>query len=213
MENLIKIQQELVAKKDGYNTFGKFSFRSAEQILENVKPLLKKYNCTILIEDELEVHGDWHYVKSTIKFFDLNQKENVFIVQTSSYAREDENRSGISQAQSTGCSSSYARKYALGAMFLIDDADNDPDTQENGGVESKKKTTSKKNVQSTSANERINASSLKGEYKEAYEKAIKDVKECKSTDDLQEIWKSNAGLHNVVEFISEVTSKKTFLSK
>jgi hypothetical protein len=124
MDALIKIQSELKAPKSQYNSFGKYSYRNAEDILEAVKPLLSKYNATMYITDEVVEVGGRIYVKATVTLSD--GKETIT---ASAYAREPETRKGMDDSQITGATSSYARKYALNGLFAIDDT-KDNDTNE-----------------------------------------------------------------------------------
>ena len=124
MDALIKIQSELKAPKSQYNSFGKYSYRNAEDILEAVKPLLSKYNATMYITDEVVEVGGRIYVKATVTLSD--GKETIT---ASAYAREPETRKGMDDSQITGATSSYARKYALNGLFAIDDT-KDADTNE-----------------------------------------------------------------------------------
>lgn len=117
-EKLYNIQQELKAPKGQYNKFGNFKYRSCEDILEAVKPLLKKYKVTLVIEDELQYIGDRYYVKAITNLIDI---ENDEVISNSAYAREEENKKGMDGSQITGASSSYARKYALNGLLAIDD--------------------------------------------------------------------------------------------
>jgi hypothetical protein len=126
MDCLRSIQCELKAPKGQYNSFGKYSYRSCEDILEAVKPLLDKYKATVYITDEVGSVGDRIYVKATATFVDKDGKE----VSVSAFAREPVARKGMDEAQVTGATSSYARKYALNGLFLIDD-NKDADTDEN----------------------------------------------------------------------------------
>lgn len=124
MDSLISIQSELKAPKSQYNSFGKYSYRNAEDILEAVKPLLSKYNATMYITDEVVEVGSRIYVKATVTLSD--GKETIT---ASAYAREPETRKGMDDSQITGATSSYARKYALNGLFAIDDT-KDADTNE-----------------------------------------------------------------------------------
>lgn len=125
-EKLMHIQTELKAPKDQYNDFGKYKYRSAESILEAVKPLLKAYGVSVTLTDEVcEVCGRV-YVKSTATLTDSLTGANVAVT---AYAREEQTKKGYDEAQLTGACSSYARKYALNGLFLIDDT-KDVDTNE-----------------------------------------------------------------------------------
>ena len=119
MKKLLEIQQKLKAPKNLYNSFGGFAYRSAENILEALKPLLAETNTTLLISDELCNIGERYYVRAVVQLYDL-EKGNL-IAETVAFAREEENKKGMDGSQITGASSSYARKYALNGMFLIDD--------------------------------------------------------------------------------------------
>jgi hypothetical protein len=121
MKELIAIQAELKAPKNQYNAFGKYKYRSVEDILEAVKPLLLKYECTLIIEDEVKEVGGIVFIEATASI----QKDMEGRAVTAQ-AGIDINRKGMDVAQSFGSSSSYARKYALNGLFLIDDT-KDPD--------------------------------------------------------------------------------------
>lgn len=121
---LMNIQQELKAPKGQYNSFGKYSYRSCEDILEAVKPLLKKEKAVLIISDELQYIGDRYYIKATATLIDT---ESDATISNSAYAREEETKKGMDGSQITGASSSYARKYALNGLFGIDD-NKDSDT-------------------------------------------------------------------------------------
>ena len=129
-EKLNKIQTELNCPKRQKNTFGGYQFRSASDILEAVKPLLKKYNLTLTVTDEVQLIGDRFYIKATATIYDT-EKEGHYI-QTSAYAREGKEQRGMSDAQLTGSTSSYARKYAMNGLFSIDDVE-DPDATNTHG--------------------------------------------------------------------------------
>jgi hypothetical protein len=118
MKNLIKIQSELKSPKTQRNNFGNYNYRNCEDILEAVKPLLDKYECTLTISDDIVEVGGRVYIKATATFYDIKLGINSSV---SAYAREPEQQKGMSESQITGASSSYARKYALNGLFLIDD--------------------------------------------------------------------------------------------
>lgn len=126
MKELQIIQEELKAPKNQFNNFGKYKYRSCEDILEGLKPLLKKTETTILMSDDVVLCGDRVYVKSTAT---LINKDNIEI-KVSSLAREPLSQKGMSDPQVTGSASSYARKYALCGLFAIDDTV-DTDSQDN----------------------------------------------------------------------------------
>lgn len=116
--SLQAIQAKLKAPKNQYNTFGKYPYRSQEDILEALKPLLVQYNYSLIISDKIVAVLSRVYVEATVTLYDDQVKA---IAQNTAYAREPETRKGMDESQITGATSSYARKYALNGMFLIDD--------------------------------------------------------------------------------------------
>lgn len=126
-ERLAKIQIALKAPKGQFNSFGKYNYRSCEDILEALKPLLKEQGLVLILSDEIVCIGARYYIKATALLKSVNDdNEQIF---NTAYAREDENKKGADVAQITGACSSYARKYALNGLFLIDDT-KDADTNE-----------------------------------------------------------------------------------
>lgn len=123
---LMQVQSELKAPKGQYNSFGKYKYRSCEDILEALKPVLTKAEATVNISDELVLIGARYYVKAMATFVDVETGESV---SGTAYAREEETKKGMDGSQITGTASSYARKYALNGLFLIDDT-KDADTDE-----------------------------------------------------------------------------------
>ena len=128
---LLNVQSELKAPKSQYNSFGKYKYRSCEDILEALKPILNKNKATVIISDDILFVEGRHYIKATVKFIDT---ENGEMVENSALAREDEIKKGMDSSQITGSVSSYARKYALNGMFAIDDT-KDSDSTNTHGVE------------------------------------------------------------------------------
>ena len=128
---LLNVQSELKAPKSQYNSFGKYKYRSCEDILEALKPILNKNKATVIISDDILFVEGRHYIKATVKFIDT---ENGEMVENSALAREDEVKKGMDSSQITGSVSSYARKYALNGMFAID-ATKDSDSTNTHGVE------------------------------------------------------------------------------
>lgn len=122
-EALAAVQSALKAPKGQYNSFGKYSYRSCEDILEAVKPLLKESGLLLQLSDEPVMVGDWHYIKATATVADFSGNQ-VFCT---AYAREPVEKKGMDDSQITGTASSYARKYALNGLFCIDDT-KDADT-------------------------------------------------------------------------------------
>ena len=133
-EKLMNVQAELKAPKGQYNSFGKYNFRSCEDILEAVKPLLKANKLSLNISDEIILIGDRFYIKATATVTDVESEDKT---SSSALAREDETKKGMDLAQVTGSVSSYARKYALNGLFCIDD-NKDSDSTNTHGKEGKK---------------------------------------------------------------------------
>lgn len=125
-EKLLNIQSELKAPKGQYNSFGKYKYRSCEDILEAVKPLCKKYKATLILSDELECKGERYYIKASARLIDIEDSTSIY---NTAYAREEQEKKGMDGSQITGTASSYARKYALNGLFNIDDT-KDADTDE-----------------------------------------------------------------------------------
>lgn len=121
-EKLIKVQTLLKAPKSQYNNFGKYNYRSCEDILEAVKPILEEVGLTLLITDTIEIIANRYYVKAECTLIDTEDGSNL---KTTAYAREAEEKKGMDVAQVTGATSTYARKYALNGLFLIDDTKDD----------------------------------------------------------------------------------------
>lgn len=115
---LIAIQSKLKAPKSQYNSFGKYSYRNCEDILEAVKPLLASNGCTLIVSDTVEMIGDRYYIKATARLIDIETGETA---EASALAREEESKKGMDASQVTGATSSYARKYCLNGLFGIDD--------------------------------------------------------------------------------------------
>lgn len=127
-EKLSLIQAELKAPKNQHNDFGNFNYRSCEDILEALKPLLQKSKTFLTISDEIVNIGSRFYIRTTAALCDAESESYISVY---GYAREPENRPKMDEAQVTGSSSSYARKYALNGLFCIDDA-KDPDATNTG---------------------------------------------------------------------------------
>lgn len=123
-KKILNVQTELKAPKNQYNSFGKYKYRSAEDILEGLKPLLAKHELLQTISDEIVLVGDRFYLKATVTV--RHGEEEISV---SGYAREALNKKGMDESQITGTASSYARKYALNGMWAIDDT-KDSDTDE-----------------------------------------------------------------------------------
>ena len=112
------IQTKLKAPKSQRNSFGNYNYRSCEDILEAVKPLLDEFKVALTIKDEIILIGERYYIKATATLIDIDTGDTT---ETSAYARESAEKRGMDSSQVTGATSSYARKYALNGLFAIDD--------------------------------------------------------------------------------------------
>ncbi len=130
MDILSKIQTELNAPKNQRNSFGKYNYRSCEDILEGLKPLLKEYKASVVLSDNIKMVGDRIYVEATAILRTVSDSGSVYeLAKSTAFAREPLSQKGMNEAQITGSASSYARKYALNGLFAIDD-NKDADTDE-----------------------------------------------------------------------------------
>lgn len=128
-EKLLNIQTELKAPKSQRNNFGDYNYRSCEDILEAVKPFLKKEKCVLVINDEVQKIENRYYLKAVVNLIDVENGESIT---ASAFAREEETKKKMDGSQITGASSSYARKYALNGLFAIDDTkDSDATNHDN----------------------------------------------------------------------------------
>lgn len=150
-QRLLNIQQSLIAPKEQFNKFGGYSYRTAEDILAYAKPLLDKENLLLSLTDEIVLIGDRFYVKATAVLQDIVNHEQR--IKVTAFAREPFAKKGMDESQITGSTSSYARKYALNGLFLIDD-NKDPDSSEyhvQGQGQQKQRQTKPKQVQTQKA--------------------------------------------------------------
>lgn len=134
------IQSKLKAPKSQFNSFGKYNYRNCEDILEAVKPLLLEFECILTLSDNIQEISGRFYVCATAAIYDVEQEGNC---QVTAYAREEEAKSGMAAAQITGSASSYARKYALNGLFLIDDTKDDDYTSSESKAQNKATATPK----------------------------------------------------------------------
>ncbi len=195
-EKLSKVQSELSVPKSNWNKYSEFYYRSAEDILEALKPLLGEHKLVLTIKDEVKMIGERYYVEAQVTLVDAEAEGKSIVV--TAYARETESRKGMDASQITGSTSSYARKYALNGLFAIDDT-KDSDTMNNKEPKQEKKG-NKKPVAKSSRDEKLkqlyaiakerNIESEIADYiKTAYSKeASKDLTE-KEVDELLEVAK------------------------
>jgi hypothetical protein len=176
-EKLAIVQKELKAPKGQFNTFGKYNYRSCEDIMEAVKPLCVDNGLVLTISDTIVLIGDRYYVKATSTVRDITNGDEL---SNDAYARESLDKKGMDESQITGSSSSYARKYALNGLFCIDDT-KDADTNEQdkaidkGKQESKKAEPKKQEPQKATklnCNELLTIGFQKGYKAEAIEKMV-----------------------------------------
>ena len=172
MNRLIEIQNELKAPKNQRNNFGGYNYRSCEDILEAVKPLLKKHGLALIISDEVCNIGERYYVRAVAQLLDGAKAHDNIIAETVAYAREEESKKGMDASQLTGSTSSYARKYALNGLFAIDD-NKDSDATNTHGKDKEK--TIKEKVQDIKDDAPI----------------LAGMAECKSEEECNNYWKEN----------------------
>lgn len=189
MKELVKIQGTLKANKCLRNDYGKFNYRSAETILQAVKPICQELGCQLILTDDLQMIGDRYYVKATATLTNADgEKESA-----TAFARECPARSGMDEAQITGAASSYARKYALNGLFAIDDT-KDPDDPE-------------------LTKKRLEEEKAKAEQAANLETAKKEVDTAKTVEELNAIFYKYKDLQKNQEFINALTNKKNILQK
>lgn len=184
MKELNLIQTKLNAPKNQYNSFGGYNYRNLEDVLEALKPLLKETGCTLLISDRIEEIGGRFYVKATATLVNAEGEEAT----TTAFAREEETRKGMDGSQITGAASSYARKYALGGLFCIDDnkdADyaKNPETEPAPDKPKKEKKDPIEGLKKEEEKARFTAQSV--------EEAVEMVKNAKNSRELTAIWTAN----------------------
>ena len=171
MKRLIEIQQELKAPKNQKNSFGGYNYRSCEDILEAVKPLLKKQGLALVIKDDILAIDGRFYIKATASLFDENKDK---IAETTALAREEESKKGMDASQLTGSTSSYARKYALNGLFAIDD-NKDADAINTHGKEVKKVVDNSVDLDIIEGLKACDTLANLVRYKDSYKDKVKDV--------------------------------------
>ena len=129
-EKLMHIQQEIKATKNLRNDFGRFNYRNAENIFEAAKPLCAKYKVVLKVSDDLEEKCGHPYIKAVAELYDTESQEGQWVMGSVAYARIPDGKKGMDDSQICGSASSYARKYALGGLFCLDD-NKDPDSMDN----------------------------------------------------------------------------------
>lgn len=193
MKELIKIQSELKAPKNLYNKFGGYAYRSAESILEAVKPLCAANNCTLTLTDSIELVGSRYYIKATARLTNENGETH----EVSAFAREEDNKKGMDAAQITGSASSYARKYALNGLFCIDDV-RDPDMMDNSDKPESKTKPKRAENRPIPAGDDLNTK---------IKETIRAIEAVNTTEELNNIWKGLDNELKAVELIKNTIIK------
>lgn len=184
MEELMNIQSKLNVPKSLRNNFGGYNYRSAELILEAVKPLLKENECTLTIDDDIIQVGDRIYIKATVR---LKNKSGE-VETASAYAREPLSKKGQDDSQITGAASSYARKYALNGLFCIDDT---------------------KDADALNVNKEYTQPAIDANL----EMVISNIKVAGSVEELSKIWNECYAYQSNKAFVSALTNRKKELTK
>ena len=175
---LMKVQSKLKAPKGQYNSFGKYSYRSCEDILEALKPLLAEVGAIVNVSDEIKLIGDRFYVEATAMFLDCETGDSIV---AKAYAREDESKKGMDLAQVTGSVSSYARKYALNGLFAIDD-NKDSDATNTHGKEIKPNMTPVSGLSEAQLKRLYTIGNKAGFKKDVVEATVKKMFGCEPKD-------------------------------
>ena len=204
MNEMVYIQTSLKAPKNQRNNFGNYNYRSCEDILEAVKPLLKETSCTLTVSDEIVSIADRIYVKATATLKTASGEAYT----TTAFAREPLAKKGMDDSQVTGATSSYARKYALNGLFCIDD-NKDADFLNTNkefteppkakAAEPKKKEPAKQAATSLFSQE---------QYEEAFQNVKPEIEKASSISTLMAIFNGNPGLHDYQPFSNAMTARK-----
>ncbi len=215
MTVLTTIQKELKAPKGQRNKFGNYNYRSAEDILEAAKPLLAKHDSQLTLTDEPIMQGEWHYIKATATLITKDGETTV-----NAYARESPVKKGMDDSQITGTASSYARKYALNGLFLIDDT-KDADTDEYQEQQNKTKTATRSQSKPQTSKQsgaqalEIKKTTLSNEAKAIAKSmnaseaiVLQDLAERAKVKDIAKRWGSGLTLAEVTKMLTEVPKLK-----
>lgn len=198
MKELVEIQNKLNAPKGQYNKFGNYRYRSCEDILAAVKPLLKESECTLTISDDVVMVSNRIYIKATAT---LKNGSNETVV-TTAFAREEEQKKGMDGSQVTGAASSYARKYALNGLFAIDDTKDADSMNDNAQYTEPQK----KEPFPPKVNE--NGETLYDIFKEY---ALPSIEQAQTAEELTRIYNDYQQLHTMSEFGSALTARRKAL--
>ena len=177
-EKLMTVQTKLRAPKGQYNSFGKYSYRSCEDILEALKPLLAEVGAIVNVSDEIKLIGDRFYVEATASFIDVETGERMI---AKASAREAETKKGMDDSQVTGSVSSYARKYALNGLFAIDD-NKDADSTNTHGKDIKPNMTPVSGLSEAQIKRLLAIGNKSGFNKDTIVKTVKKLYGCELKD-------------------------------
>lgn len=199
MKELVKIQSELKAPKSQYNKFGNYAYRSAEDILEAVKPLTVKHDCCLTVSDNIIMLGDRFYIEATARI--VNAKGEA--VEVTALAREADSQKGMAEPQITGSTSSYARKYALNGLFCIDDTKDADYTNMHGmdGADKPKASVTPKAVAPKAvAPKAVKAKTITPKVEDIPKEVRQRIADATKREDVASVWKDFANLRNNQEF-------------
>ena len=206
-EKLGIIQSKLKAPKGQYNSFGKYKYRSCEDILEAVKPLLVETKTVLCITDQMEVVGDRIYVRAETHLKDAEDSSSEIV--TIAYAREEESKKGMDSSQVTGAASSYARKYALNGLFCIDD-NKDSDSTNTGEKEKTpgRKAEPAKETEMISSETTMSIKNIIDKYPEA--KLLEQIKARFKVNDIKSLTKEKGQkcLKMLIDYDKQHTEKE-----
>ena len=177
-EKLMTVQTKLRAPKGQYNSFGKYSYRSCEDILEALKPLLAEVGAIVNVSDEIKLIGNRFYVEATASFIDVETGERMI---AKASAREAETKKGMDDSQVTGSVSSYARKYALNGLFAIDD-NKDADSTNTHGKDAKPNMTPVSGLSEAQIKRLLAIGNKSGFNKDTIVKTVKKLYGCELKD-------------------------------
>ena len=177
-QKLMEVQSKLKAPKSQYNSFGKYSYRSCEDILEALKPLLNEVGAIVNISDQVKLIGDRYYIEATAMFLDVNTGDSII---SKAIAREDESKKGQDLAQLSGATSSYARKYALNGLFAIDD-NKDADSTNTHGKDIKPNMTPVSGITEAQLKRLLAIGNKAGFKKDVVEATVKKMFGCEPKD-------------------------------
>ncbi len=190
VSELVYIQSNLKAPKNQYNNFGGYNYRSCEDIMEAVKPLLKDVNCTLMVRDDIVQVENRIYVKATATLRTPSGEK----YENTAFAREPESKKGLDESQITGAASSYARKYALNGLFCIDDT-KDTDALNTGNGPSKP------NAQQPTPQAMFT------------QEIMNEISACINNDALLGVWNKYPQLWQNAQFTGAVTARKDQIAK